>query len=144
MADLNTVLNTAAEEVLGNMFFSGVTGEIPGDPEGERLCARVSFSGSSEGELAVSASASTLAVLAAGFLGEEDGAVSEPQVRSVAGELANVLCGAVLGHLNPKGSFRITPPRIISEESGAALRGMEFRRLFELMEGDLAVGLTVH
>jgi len=144
MADLSALLNTAAEEVLENMFFSGVTGELPGEPGGDRLSATVSFVGSSEGELTVSATASALSALAAGFLGEEDDAVSEAQLQSVAGELANVLCGAVLGHLNPKGSFRIAPPRIAREQDGNAIREMEVRKLFELLEGDLAVGLTVH
>lgn len=143
MADLTASLNQAAEEVLENMFFSGVTGDMAGEPEGERLCATVAFAGSREGALTVSAPASTLAALAAGFLGAEESEVGGTQVISVAGELANVLCGAVLGHIDPGGNFRITPPRITEVVGAGGIRDMPLRRHFEILEGDLAVGLTV-
>jgi CheY-specific phosphatase CheX len=144
VADLTALLNQAAEEVLENMFFSGVIGEVPGEPDGERLCATVAFAGSNEGELTVSATASTVAVLAAAFLGIEEDELADTQVRSVAGELANVLCGALLGHLEPTGNFRISPPRITDVQGAGAVRDMPLRKYFELMEGDLAVGLTVN
>jgi CheY-specific phosphatase CheX len=147
MADLSTLLAEAAEEVLENMFFSGVMGEMEdmgSEPDGERLCASVTFAGSSVGELTVSATPSTLAVLAAGFLGAEDETVADAQMKSVVGELANVLCGAVLGHMNPKGSFVISPPEITEAGGANSFREMELQRRFELMEGDLTVGLTVH
>jgi CheY-specific phosphatase CheX len=144
MADLHALLTEAAENVLENMFFSGVMGEIEEEPEGERLCATVKFAGSSHGELTVSAAESTVAVLAAGFLGAEDETVSDAQVRSVVGELANVLCGAVLGNLDPNGNFVISPPEVKDADGAGAVGHMQLRRRFELMEGDLSVGLTVH
>ena len=144
MPDLSLLLTEAAEEVLENMFFSGVMGEMESEQDGERLCATVTFSGSSQGELTVSAAPSTVAVLAAGFLGEEDDTVADAQVRSVVGELANVLCGVVLGHMDPKGSFVISPPLVTDTEGARPICEMELHRRFELMEGDLAVGLTVH
>ncbi len=144
MADLTALLDQAAEEVLENMFFSGVTGEVMDEPDGERLCATVAFAGSSEGELRVSAPRSTVAILAAGFLGIEEDELADTQVRSVAGELANVLCGALLGHLQPTGNFRISPPRITDVQGAGSLRDMPLQKHFELMEGDLAVGLTVN
>ena len=147
MADMSMLLAEAAEEVLENMFFSGVMGEMEdlgSQTDGERLCATVTFAGSSVGELSVSATPSTIAVLAAGFLGAEDDTVPDAQMRSVVGELANVLCGAVLGHMNPKGSFVISPPEITEAGGANSLCEMELHRRFELMEGDLSVGLTVH
>jgi CheY-specific phosphatase CheX len=144
MADLSVMLTEATEEVLENMFFSGVMGEVEtteATAEGERLCATVSFAGSFTGKLTVSAAPATIAVLAAGFLGAEDDSVVDTQARSVVGELANVLCGVMLGHLDPKGSFVISPPEV-SDASGVGQR--ELQKCFELMEGDLAVGLTVH
>lgn len=144
MSDLNQLLEKAAEDVLENMFYSGIMGEMEGEPEGERLCATVRFEGTREGELTVSALPSTLAVLAAGFLGADDDNVPDAQVQSVAGELANVLCGAVLGHMEPHGQFRISPPSVCEAQGGSAMRDMDLRKRFELMEGDLAVGLTVH
>ncbi len=91
----------------------------------------------------MSAAPSTAAVLAAGFLGEDD-TVADAQVRSVVGELANVLCGVVLGRMDPKGRFVISPPQVIDADGASSVSGMVLHRRFELMEGDLAVGLTVH
>jgi CheY-specific phosphatase CheX len=141
MADLSVMLTEATEEVLENMFFSGVMGEMEEAGDGDRLCATVAFAGSIAGELTVSAAPATIAILAAGFLGAEDDSVADTQARSVVGELANVLCGVMLGHMDPKGSFVISPPEI-SDADGVGEMGLHKR--FELMEGDLAVGLTVH
>ena len=144
MTDLSVLLAESAEEVLENMFFSAVMGVLPEEPGGERLYATVTFGGSSHGELSVSAAQSTATLLAAGFLGAEDASVAEAQVRAVVGEIANVLCGVVLGHLDPTGNFVISPPRVTVAEDESLVCGMELQRRFELMEGDLAVGLTVH
>ena len=149
MSDLNGLLDLVAEDVLENMFFSGIMGEMPekagtDDADGDRLFATVAFSGSSDGRLSVSAPASTAAVLAAGVVGAEDGTVSESQVRAVVGELANVFCGAVLGRMNPDGHFVISTPEVSETDGGNAVLDMEVHRHFEIVEGDLAVGLTVH
>ena len=144
MSELNSLLDQTTEDVLENMFFSGIMGEMQEEAGGERLFATVAFSGSSGGRLSVSAPASTAAVLAAGFVGEEDGSVSDSQVRAVVGELANVLCGAVLGRMNPAGHFVISAPEVSDTECEGAVRDMEIQRHFEIVEGDLAVGLSVH
>jgi CheY-specific phosphatase CheX len=147
MADLSVLLTEATEEVLENMFFSGVMGEVETTEEtedGDRLCATVTFAGSIEGELTVSAAPSTISILAAGFLGAEDDSVADAQARSVVGELANVLCGVMLGHMDPRGSFVISPPLVTDADGASGVGRMELHRWFELVEGDLAVGLTVH
>jgi CheY-specific phosphatase CheX len=144
MTDLSVLLAESAEEVLENMFFSAVMGVLPEEPGGERFYATVTFGGSTHGELSVSAAPATATQLAAGFLGTEDETVADAQVRAVVGEIANVLCGVVLGHLDPTGNFVISPPRVTVAEDENLVCGMELQRRFELMEGDLAVGLTVH
>jgi CheY-specific phosphatase CheX len=147
MADLSVLLTQATEEVLENMFFSGVMGEMEtteATADGDRLFATVTFAGSVAGQLTVSAAPATVAVLAAGFLGAEDDSVADTQARSVVGELANVLCGVMLGHLDPKGSFVISPPDVTGADGADGVGAMELHKWFELMEGDLAVGLTVH
>ena len=143
MDNLTELLGQAAEEVLENMFFSGVLSELAEEPGGDRLCATVRFEGSSHGELRLSTSASSAALLAAGFLGTEDENVPGAQAREVAGELANVLCGVVLGRLNPQGNFVISPPEVANMDGVGAVSAMQFQKRFEIMEGDLAVGLTV-
>lgn len=143
MSDVSRLLRDAAEDVLENMFFSAVMGELETPADGQRLCATVTFTGTRNGRLGVSASASTVATLAAGFLGSEEEEVGESQVRAVAGEIANVLCGAVLGRMNPAGEFAISPPEVTDGDDSVVVGTLELRRRFELMEGDLSVGLTV-
>ena len=142
MPELDGLLTRAAEDVLENMFFSTVLGETSEVADGPRLCASVAFQGTRSGYLAVSAGASAAAALAAGFLGAEEGEVDEAQVRSVVGEVANVLCGAVLVRMSPCGHFTSSPPQV-SEGDGEVGR-LELSHRFEVMEGDLAVGLTVN
>lgn len=143
MSDLNEVLGQVTEEVLEHMFFSGVAGEPETPACGDRLCATVTFTGSSHGELGISMPASTAATLAAAFLGSEDEAV-ESQVRAVAGEIANVVCGVVLARMNPDGQFSISSPAVMIGDDTEAVGNMAVRRHFEIIEGDLSVGLTVH
>ena len=146
MPDLIGLLDQASEEVLENMFFSGITGELEMPAAGERLRASVAFTGTANGELSVSAPPFAAALLAAGFLGEEPGDVADFQVRAVVGELANVLCGVVLARINPDGQFVITPPRVdvIDTADSAPAGEQAFQRCFELIEGDMTVALTVH
>ena len=142
--ELTTVLGQVTEEVLEYMFFSGVTGEPAVSATGKRLCATVSFTGSSNGALGVSVPPPVAAVLAAAFLGSEDEATDETQVRAVVGEIANVICGVVLARMNADGQFAISTPEVIAGEDGDAVGKCEIQRHFEIIEGDLSVGLTVH
>jgi CheY-specific phosphatase CheX len=144
MSDLNALLAQVTEEVLENMFFSGVMGELEAPALGQRLCATVTFTGSSTGELGVSAPLATATALAAGFLGSEDETVADSQVLAVVGELANVLCGVVLARMNPDGQFVISPPGIANIEEPEGMGDRNVLRCFEIMEGNLSVSLTVH
>jgi CheY-specific phosphatase CheX len=144
MYDLTGLLEQAAEEVLESMFFAGVLGELDAPAGGQRLCAMVVFTGTSNGEFRVSAPRATAVVLAAGFLGSEDDEVPDSQVRAIVGEFANVLCGVVLGRMNPSGNFAISAPEVTDGDDAGAAGTIDLRRRFELLEGDLSVGLTVH
>jgi CheY-specific phosphatase CheX len=144
MPEIEQLLDGVTEEVLEGMFFSAVMGETTGEVEGSCLSARVSFSGSRNGSLAVSAPNATAASLAGSFLGTEDGSAPEDQINAALGELANILCGAVLGRSEPAGRFAISTPQVsIVEHFDLATEGMQIRRSFELMDGNLAIGLTI-
>ncbi len=142
MPEMERLLEGVTEEVLEAMFFSSVLGPCADPVEGPCLSAHVSFSGSRSGALAVSVPNVTAATLAASFLGTEDGSAPEDQIRAALGELANILCGAVLGRNDPAGRFSISTPEV-SVVDDFALRSMQFQRSFELMEGNLAIGLTI-
>jgi hypothetical protein len=141
MTDTEQVLDTVVNEVLEGMFFSAVLG--PGtESEGPRMTASVSFSGSHSGALEVSALESTVTALACSFLGVMEGEMPEGQAPAMLGEMANVLCGAILGRVEPEGRFQIAPPEVgtSQEPLPGAERQDGTRQVFELAEGWLAVG----
>jgi CheY-specific phosphatase CheX len=144
MTEIESILESLAGEVLETMFFSAVLGPGEAGGEGPRLTALVSFSGSRAGTLGVSASAATALALAANFLGAGEEGVPAGQAPSVLGELANVLCGAVLGKVEPAGRFTISPPQLsFGPEAAATVADMRPRFIFELAEGGLTAGLTI-
>ena len=142
MADLENLLDSAAEEVLETMFYTGIFG--PGtEGDGPYVSAGVSFQGTRNGSLDVAAPESTAMALAASFLGEDPESVPAEQVPTVIGELANVLCGVVLGRVEEGGQFVIAPPQVSRLDLANLARNVEVRRVFELEEGTLSVGLTI-
>ena len=143
MRELATALDTITGRLLETMFYSAVLDLAANAPPETRYTAMVPFSGSLEGSVCVSASPRTAAALAANFLGES-GEVSAAQAASVVGELANILCGSLLGEIERTGQFVIGAPELFdSPSASSALEEMPLRRIYELEEGTLAVGLTV-
>jgi hypothetical protein len=141
-SELEALLGSAAEEVLETMFYSAVFG--PGtEAEGPYWSAGVSFRGSRSGALDVAAPESTATALAAAFLGESPESVPDGTVPTVIGELANVLCGVVLGRVEEGGQFVIAPPRVSRLDAAAFAPQLQVRHVFELEEGTLSVGLTI-
>jgi hypothetical protein len=55
-----------------------------------------------------------------------------------------VLCGVVLGRMSPSGNYAISAPEVTDSDDGGAAGTLGLCRRFELAEGDLSVGLTVH
>jgi len=144
MPEIEQLIDGVTEEVLEGMFFSAVMGPTAGEVVGPCLSARVSFSGSRIGSLAISAPNATAASLAGSFLGTEDGSAPEDQINAALGELANILCGAVLGRSEPSGRFAISTPELSTlEHFDLATEGMQFQRSFELLDGNLAIGMTM-
>ena len=142
MSELEDLLGIATEEVIETMFYSAVFGPGTEAAEGPYLSAEVTFTGSRSGALEVSAPQSTATVLAAAFLGENADSVADTQVPAIIGELANVMCGVVLGRLEQGGQFAIAPPQVSRMEGPAAShRGV--RRVFEIEEGTVSIGLTL-
>ena len=102
-------------EVLETMFF-----ELPEDeaslldtPPEEPIAATALFGGDMQGSLCVAAGPWAARRLAASFLGREDeSTITEAEVRLVACEMANMVCGNALSRIEPHGSFRIATPEI--------------------------------
>lgn len=141
---LEAAVETITEQVLETMFFSAVLGPAEPPTEVLSLTALVSFTGARSGVLGVSGDCATTTNLAANFLGVPGDEVPPGQGPAVLGELANVLCGAILGHAEPEGRFTIEPPLVSSApDSAATLNHTQIQRTFETSEGCLTVGLTI-
>jgi CheY-specific phosphatase CheX len=105
----------ALVEVLETMFFElpaeGST--LAGAPPDTAIAVTAAFSGDLNGSLSLASGFWTLRRLAANFLGREDeSTVTEAEIRQVACELANMVCGNALSRIAPHGRFRIATPEL--------------------------------
>jgi len=115
-------LAESTAEVLEKMFFVRATEEsVPasGDVDGDLNC-EVSFSGNPSGRLVLRVGLGAAHSMAADFLGDDEGALSEVRVSQVVCELANMICGSVLSRIESGTTFRLESPRLLSawEASG--------------------------
>lgn len=105
-------LEEAVLEVLETMCFEfpvaeAEEGQAPG---GEAVFAAVCFDGSLKGRLRVALAGEAPRRLAAAFLGLDEDEAGEHETLQLAGELANMLCGAAMSRLEPHGRLRIATP----------------------------------
>lgn len=146
-SDARRACLVAVPEVLETMFFEPLA-DVPDVgtlPELSMLDAsRVDFEGSTRGHVVVAASAEQTASLAESFLALEDQDAPAGDVGLVLGELANMVCGSVLGHYRPDGIFRLSTPVTQLGRPAAELNepGVTWVR-FPLDRGPLFVGLTM-
>jgi CheY-specific phosphatase CheX len=110
------VLQMAANEVLETMFFLGAMQVDDGATGANVLRVALTFDGDPPGRLLLRIPRETAAALAANFLGEDPCAVSEQQVAEVAGELSNMICGAVLSRIEGTTTFRLATPQFLSAD----------------------------
>jgi CheY-specific phosphatase CheX len=108
-------------EVLETMFFElPASGSmITSAPGQDAIAATANFSGDLNGSLSLAADFWTLRRLAGSFLGREDeSTVTEAEVRLVACELANMVCGNALSRIEPHGRLRIATPELRLPDGG--------------------------
>jgi CheY-specific phosphatase CheX len=141
---IERLLAEAAEEVLETMFFTSVFG--PAEPSAadfeSPLLARLSFRGSPPGVFWLSVPRDTARSITANFLGaEQENELSDSQVGNVIGELANVICGAVLSRLESDAAFELEAPELVNNAESFPFPGA-IRRPLELESGTLTVFLA--
>lgn len=128
-------------EVLETMFFEvpdqGST--LSGAPQQDAIAVTAAFSGDLNGTLSIASGFWSLRRLAANFLGREDeSTVTEAEIRQVACELANMVCGNALSRIEPHGRFRIATPELrMPAESGRQWIA------FPLESGEISVLLEI-
>jgi CheY-specific phosphatase CheX len=107
------LLSESAQKTLETMFFMAPDGisAVAERPAGPLIAASLLFNGTPPGRFGIVISTPVARTLAASFLGfEEEGKLPLPQVGGVIGELANMICGAVLSELESNCNFDLTTP----------------------------------
>jgi CheY-specific phosphatase CheX len=107
------VICSTLDRVLEAMYFCEAAPAGPGIVRAAAVGAVVSFSGSRSGELRILATLRLARQLVTDFLAAENGEIGETQTQSMLYELANVMCGAVLGEWMPEGNFKLSVPRML-------------------------------
>lgn len=137
----------AVPDVLETMFFEllAEAPEVGSLPPAEPLdTARVDFEGTARGYLVVAAPSGLSASLAGAFLAVDDQGAPASNIEFVLGELANMLCGSVLGRFQPDGTFRLSTPVTHRERRLAEPSEPSFHWIrFPLDNGPLFVGLRL-
>ncbi len=84
----------------------------PGSADG--LTVQLRFDGDPPGLFRLGLARAAANAIAADFLGEDAETLTAKQSQDVARELANMICGAVLSRIESRGSFRLSPPEIVT------------------------------
>lgn len=105
------------DAVLETMFFTEPL--PPSEPRIDEtvLEARVGFKGEPSGSLDVRISKASARSLVAAFLGEDEEALDDAQNGQIVCELANMLCGWVLSHVECDRHFDLNPPELLCSET---------------------------
>jgi CheY-specific phosphatase CheX len=140
---LAQVLARCTEEVLEQMFFvRPVSDPDAGDsPACPHIVADVDFAGEPPGHLILSVSTQAARSIAADFLAEEEGVLSQQQVEEVVCELANIICGSVLTRLGSRTLFRIGSPRLVAQTRSTGSQPAAIQSL-HIWNGNLTVAMS--
>jgi CheY-specific phosphatase CheX len=115
-AHFETWLDEAVVEVLESMCFLSPDGPATETPPGESgdqepwITRRLEFRGPFEGSFGLRSVVSTSTTIACNLLGEEPDELSAQQVGDSIGEMANMVCGAVLCRAETAHAFDLTSP----------------------------------
>lgn len=138
---LQATLQEATAEVLETMFFACIDGtEV--DPPTDGLTAHVEFHGSCSGKLGFSASVGASDMLAGGFSAGEEGP-STMSTQDVVNEFANIVCGAVLTRLDPRGEFYLTTTAGLGDVASASMDVINARSVLDVGCGAIELEMLV-
>ena len=141
---IHEALSSAVSDVLERMFFLEVLGEVTEPPpEAESVAVRVSFKGDPAGCFQMRIARPAANAVAADFLGEDAGSLTDRQSTDVTLELANMICGAVLSRIESRAAFRLDSPQIVTEETGEPGSAQETRCTVDTGSGALTVAIRM-
>lgn len=113
LSTLSGSLDHAAADTLETMFFSAIGPATEEPPTEPRIFSLVEFRGDASGALELALPLREAAGLTANFLGIERSEVSEGQLLSACGEMANMICGCMVSHAAPEGRFELSAPAVV-------------------------------
>lgn len=143
------LLSECGQQTVETMFFAAPDAIFPdaARPAGELIAAGLTFQGDPPGRFGVIISSALARNMAINFLGLGDDAELPPaQVREVIGEMANIICGAVLSELESNANFDISAPASVllgeAEPLPDHLTGLPFECRMEMPEGAIVLSLS--
>jgi CheY-specific phosphatase CheX len=139
-------LRHAASTVLEMMFMAPVLADQEFPPAGvvNPILVGLKFEGEVRGTFALAVAAQTAQKLALSFMGMDPSERLERQaVIEVLGELANMLCGHVLGQLQYHDTFRLSSPKEVTLEQLTPSQGHTYQRTVHLDHGALSMQVVV-
>jgi len=105
---------------------------------------RLEFSGPCQGSFGLRVAKAAARLLGSSFLGQDIDEVDDVQPGEIVGEIANMICGAVLNRMEPNLAFALSPPyddQDLSRFAPPSSGRMELA--FELEEGRLFAWLEI-
>ena len=156
-SDFASLLPDHCSEVLDAMYFTTILEATiePNEAASEIECAQdrslpqaddfafqLRYTGDVSGRFGLCLGASTARSLAANFLGEEETDISPTEVSEVVGELANMLCGAVMSVVPSKHKFVLSHPEPTLALPHSCAQDMVLARL-ETDSGDILTWIIV-
>ena len=145
-SELALLLEARCAEVLESMYFASVFETTPSlePPAPEALSFSLSFAGDLHGFFGLSLSRETAGTLASGFLGEDEDQLTPESIADVVGELANIICGAVLSRIPSGEVFSLSHPEPVNLFGAAQTHTDQLHTLtLQTDMGPIAVWLAI-
>jgi hypothetical protein len=137
-----TILCSAMDRVLEEMYFCVGSWTGPGPLDSSAIGARLTFTGAIRGEFRVLATPRLATQLAADFLAIDSSEITDAQAVALVSELANVACGATLSDWMPDGDFNFSVPSSLGQAQIPPV--WNYRLSVEEAPPELAVDLIVY
>ena len=137
------LLAGTVDEVLETMFFCFPLGPAEKETGPDVFRALLPFRGQPSGTLEVCLSEASARMLAAGFLGEDEEALTDAQPGEVVCELANMLCGSLVSRLESDRHFDLGSPVLLPAGFAATPYPAVASQTFQLENGILSVTLSL-
>ncbi len=146
LTSLAPLLESRCAEVLESMYFASVIETAPADePLADAgLGFSLAFAGDLQGSFGVTLTPETARTLAANFLGDDEETLTPEAVAEVTGELANMLCGAVLSRVPSHDVFTLSHPEPVHSFALASEQASEHHaRTLQTDLGPISVWIAV-